>query len=170
MINHQSKKGKQNSIRRIFYGGLVVTLGLIGVAVISKRRFANIVQRHINTLQSDDERETAQQYTREEVVGLPAPVRAYFEEVLTDGQHLVRNVRLRQRGELRLGGVDAPWRPLTATQHFTTRPPGFVWDATIDVFPYLPARVVDLYEQGEGMLRARLFGVVPVASAGQTRR
>ncbi|WP_394345805.1 DUF6920 family protein [Halegenticoccus tardaugens] len=90
--------------------------------------------------------------------------------VLSDGQPVVQNAQLHQHGEFRLGGVDAPWRPLTATQHFTARPPGFVWDATIDILPLVPARVIDLYKRGEGILHARLLGIVPVASVGPNRK
>ncbi|WP_254765838.1 DUF6920 family protein [Salinilacihabitans rarus] len=99
---------------------------------------------------------------------LPAPVERYLGTVLGDGPTAgrARLVRLRQRGEFRLGGPDAPWRPLRATQHVAVDPPGFVWDATIDVFPLLPARVVDLYANGEGILRAKLRSAVTVADAG----
>lgn len=156
-------------MKKILYGGLLVALGLVGVAVTGKRRFDNTVHAHIDELLSDVEQGTTQYYTQEEVAHLPAPVRAYFEEVLTEEQPVIQGVRLHQCGEFRLGGANASWRALTATQHFTTQPPGFIWNATIDVFPLLSARVIDLYKRGEGILRARLLGVVPVASAGPNR-
>lgn len=148
--------------------GIVVLVGLCTVilAVVGKRHFANAIKMHVDELLSDVEQHTDRRYTKDDVADLPAPARRYFETVLTEGQPHVKMVRLRQRGEFRLGGADAPWRPLAATQHFTTQPPGFVWDATIGVLPLLPARVIDLYRCGEGLLRARLLGVVPVASAG----
>ncbi|MFT4889963.1 MAG: hypothetical protein ACI9YT_000875 [Halobacteriales archaeon] len=101
-----------------------------------------------------------------DVEGLPAPVRRYFETVLDEGQPLVHTVRLEQRGEIRLGGADAEWKPLEATQHYTVDPPGFVWDATIDVAPLLPARVVDAYANGEGFLRGKLLSTITVVDVG----
>lgn len=100
------------------------------------------------------------------VEGLPAPVRRYFETVLVEGQPLVHTARLEQRGEIRLGGADAEWKPFEATQHYTVDPPGFVWDATIDVAPLLPARVVDAYAHGDGVLRGKLLSTVTVVDVG----
>lgn len=85
---------------------------------------------------------------------------------MPEGHPHVRTARLRQRGEFRLGGEDAPWRPIASTQHVSTRPPAFVWDGELALFPCLPVRVVDAYARGEGILRARLASALPVASAG----
>lgn len=151
---------------RIITGGLLAVFCLVGIAVIGKRRFEDAVGTHVDELLADAGEGSTRRYTRKETADLPEPVGRYFDGVLADGQPIVRTTRLRQRGEFRLGGADAGWRPLAATQYVTTQPPGFVWDATIDVFPLLPVRVIDLYKRGEGILRARLLGVVPVASEG----
>lgn len=156
----------RNSIAKLFGAVLLVFVSLVAGVLLGKRRFERTADVHVDELLSDVERDTDQQYTHEELTDLPAPVRAYFAEVLMEGQSAIRTVRLHQHGEFRLGDADAPWRALTATQYFSTQPPGFVWDATIEVLPWLPARVIDLYKRGNGILRARLLGVVPVASAG----
>lgn len=155
------------SVRNYVVGGLVVGLGLVGIARLGRRRFETTVSTHVDDLLAavDSEEVTA----RKAGTDLPAPVERYLDRVLPDGQPAIRTVRLRQRGEFRLGGTDAPWKPLTATQYATTQPPGFVWNATIDVRPFLPVRVLDLYERGRGILRAHLLGFVPVASAGPNR-
>jgi hypothetical protein len=158
----------RNSIAKLF-GALLVLVSLIGGVLLGKRRFERTVDGHVDELLSDVECDTDQQYTPEKLADLPTPVRAYFTEVLTEGQSTIRTIRLHQHGEFRLGDADAPWRTLTATQYFTTQPPGFVWNATIDVLPWLPVRVIDLYKRGNGILRARLLGAVPVASAGPNR-
>lgn len=92
---------------------------------------------------------------------LPAPVRRYLETVLREGQPYVRTVRVEQHGTFR-GDESASWSPFTATQHVTTRPPGFVWDATVKMMPGVPVRVLDAYHDGRGTLRATLGGVLPV--------
>jgi hypothetical protein len=74
-------------------------------------------------------------------------------------------VRVEQSGTFRAGGAAAPWRPFRATQHVTTRPPGFVWDAAIEMMPWVPVRVMDAYHDGRGLLRAVLGGVLPVMEA-----
>ncbi|MEF8853273.1 MAG: DUF6544 family protein, partial [Haloarculaceae archaeon] len=102
-----------------------------------------------------------------DVADLPAPVRRYFETVLSAGQRPVAGLRLGQDGEFALGG---DWHPFTASQVYSVSPPGYVWDADIEVFPGVSARVVDAYVEGRGLLRAALLGAVPVASAGPDPR
>ncbi|MFW5963826.1 MAG: DUF6920 family protein [Natronomonas sp.] len=145
----------------------LLSLGVVA-AILARRRFAAEIRGHVDSLYAAAEpaRSEPNRYDHDDIESLPAPVQRYFERVLEPGQPHVRTARLRQQGEFRLGGADADWRPLEATQHVTVRPPGFVWDARIDVVPLVPARVVDLYRNGEGRLGARLFGTIPIASAG----
>jgi hypothetical protein len=99
------------------------------------------------------------------VAALPDPVTRYFEIVLPDDPPAVRSLALTQRGAFRLGGREDPWRPMTARQDVTVSPPGFVWRARIDVAPFVPARVVDAFVDGEGFLRAAVLSTVTVADA-----
>jgi hypothetical protein len=144
----------------------VLSLGVVA-AWVARRRFVAEIHDHVDALYAAaDSKSKSRRFDSDDIESLPAPVRRYFERVLEPGQPHVRTARLRQQGTFRLGGADADWRPLEATQHVTVRPPGFVWDARIDIAPLIPARVVDLYRAGDGILKARLFGAIPVASAG----
>jgi hypothetical protein len=98
-------------------------------------------------------------YDQAELANLPAPVQRYFRAVLTDGQPMVTAVTLTQSGTFNLGKTADQWKPFTATQHFTTARPGFVWDANITMFPGLPVRVVDAFIAGEGLLRPTILGL-----------
>jgi hypothetical protein len=104
-------------------------------------------------------------FRNDDLEGLPEPVQGYLANVLTEGQPYLRTVRLEQSGEFRLGDAMAPWKPLSATQHFTVDPPGFVWDARVEIVPLLPVRVVDAYKAGKGTLHAKILSSIPVADA-----
>ena len=95
-----------------------------------------------------------------EIAGLPTPVQRYFELALTHGQPIIRTVELHQTGTFNLSLVTPQWKPFTARQHVTTARSGFVWDATIMMFPAVPIRVVDAYIAGEGMLRPMILGLI----------
>lgn len=136
---------------------------VVGVVAVLRSRAENR-KRALELLAAS--RGTDRIVTRSDYADTPEPVKRYFDTVLSEGRPYVRRVSMAQRGSMRLGGPDAAWRPMQATQHYTTEPPGFVWDATIDVLPYVPARVLDEYREGEGRLRAKLLSTVPVASAG----
>ncbi|MFL5576704.1 MAG: DUF6544 family protein, partial [Gemmatimonadaceae bacterium] len=87
--------------------------------------------------------------------------RRYFELALTPGQPLVRRARIEWAGEFH-ARPDGPWSPFTAVQHFSVRPPGFVWDADIRMARLLPTRVRDGYLRGEGTMLGRVAGLVTV--------
>lgn len=104
-------------------------------------------------------------YQPDQLEGLPAPVARYLAHVLTPGQPVAGRARLAQEGEMRLYPNER-WLPFTAVQHVTADPPGFVWDARVQMMPLAGARVVDAYSGGQGYLRARLLGVLTVAEGG----
>ncbi|WP_028671897.1 DUF6920 family protein [Saccharospirillum impatiens] len=101
-------------------------------------------------------------YSRGELEGLPEPVQRYFETVLTDGQRLVRHVRIKHRGTFNLGVSDDNWQPFTSQQTVSTHPRGFIWDADIRMVPGIGVCVVDAYVAGRGLLQAKLFGLITV--------
>jgi hypothetical protein len=71
---------------------------------------------------------------------------------------------LRQEGEMRFG-PERPWLPFTAEQWFPGDGIDFRWQARVRMAPLARARVVDSFEDGAGMLKARIFGLVTVASS-----
>lgn len=98
---------------------------------------------------------------------LPAPVARYFALVLPEGRPPIQAARIRWQGEFqsRPGGG---WAPFTAEQHFTMRPPGFVWDAEIRMMPLVPVRIRDSYHDQAGSMRGRIGGLVPVVNESGT--
>lgn len=100
------------------------------------------------------------------VTALPAPVARYFAFAFTPGQPLIRHARIWSEGEF--AARPGEWGPFTAVQDFRTTPPGFVWDATIQMMPLLRVRVRDSYLGGAGAMHGRVAGVVPVVDAEGT--
>lgn len=150
--------------RRLLAGGITLTVLATAVARQNGRRLDRRHRRAGETLLA----EASQQAPPEAwpLDGLPDPVRRYFETVLPDDPAPITTATATQRGEFRLGGPEADWCPMEATQYFSTEPRGFVWDATIEMAPLLGARVLDRYEHQEGTIRATVLSTIPVASAG----
>lgn len=101
-------------------------------------------------------------YSSLELEGLPEPVQRYFKTVLTKDQSLVRRVRIKHRGTFNMGQADDNWQPFTSEQVVVTSPRGFIWDASIRMAPGLKVSVVDAYVAGQGVLEAKLFGLITV--------
>lgn len=92
--------------------------------------------------------------------GLPEPVARYFGVVLKAGQRRVERGRLWQRGEFAL--KRGKWAPFTAMEEFRGWPPGFEWKARIRVVPLVWVHVRDSHEAGEGVMQAKLAGLIRV--------
>jgi hypothetical protein len=76
----------------------------------------------------------------------------------------LRAARLTQEAEFRRA-PDAAWGPMPAVQHMGLGAAAFVWDARAPG-PLVPSfTVIDAYVGGQGVLRANLFGAIPVANA-----
>jgi hypothetical protein len=149
----------------LFVTGLGI-VGLIGIFIFNQVRLNRANAKLVEELLAEASPDTERVFKKEDLEGLPPPVERYLATVLMEGQPYVRSVRLQQSGEFRLGDATSPWKPLRATQYFTIDPPGFVWDATIEMVPLLSVRVVDMYKNGEGSLRAKLFSTISVADEG----
>lgn len=153
------------SLRRALLVGCLAAVTALAAIALGTLRLERATNGRVEALLAAATPPSNQPFRSDTVEDLPAPVRRYFETVLEDGQPHVRSVRLEQVGEFRLGGRSGSWKPMTATQYYTVDPPGFVWDADIEVAPSLSARVVDAYEFGRGSLRALVLSTIPVAEA-----
>ncbi len=56
------------------------------------------------------------------------------------------------------------WLPLKATEYYTTNPPGFLWNASMRMFPLIDVNGRDRYTNGTGDIEMRLASLIPVAS------
>ncbi|WP_157431136.1 DUF6544 family protein [Actinomadura macra] len=90
---------------------------------------------------------------------LPAPIRRWLCHAIRPGSPLYGAARLRMHGRIRLGS----WWPFKATQVLRL-PVGFIWAANARV-ACLPVGGFDRYSGGDGEMRWRLLGAVPVLSA-----
>ncbi len=98
-----------------------------------------------------------------ELIGLPPPVERFFRAALRPGQPMIAAAHICHAGIFNLGETRPSWKPFTSTEVVTLRRPGFDWDGRIAVAPGMAVRVHDAYVAGEGILEARLLGLVKLA-------
>lgn len=94
------------------------------------------------------------------VAGLPAAAQRYLLHALAPGAPLASAVRLTMHGTIRL---KASWYPFTAEQVIRWDR-GFVWRATVKMHG-LPITGSDRLVDGEGAMRWRMLGLVPIVTA-----
>lgn len=107
-------------------------------------------------------------YDPRELEGLPAPVQRYFRTVLQEGQPLVTAVSIEHTGTFNMGETAEQWKPFSSTQRVVIQRPGFIWDARIRMAPGMTVHVHDAYIAGEGLLTAKLFGLLTVMKQPST--
>jgi hypothetical protein len=90
---------------------------------------------------------------------LPEPARRWLEHSLEPGTALVDALEIQMHGEILLGH----WRAFTATEAIVPDA-GFVWAAHTRLAG-LSVRGFDSYAMGQGIMRWRALGLVPLQSA-----
>lgn len=155
--------------RKKILGGIGLLAGGVAITQYQRFRFNRTTARRVDDLLATSRDFPDQPFAKADITRLPDPVRRYLRDVIESGRPPVRDVRLEQQGAFRLGNdPTAPWKPLTAIQHFTVYPPGFVWEAHIELAPFLPVHVVDASVDGRGSLHAKLYSAITVAEANPT--
>src|SRR5947199_6035543 len=94
-----------------------------------------------------------------ELSHLPEPARRYLTHAIVPGTPLASAVRLKMHGEIKLKG----WLPLSAEQVINWQH-GLIWKATVRMHG-LPITGFDSLHVGEGAMRWKLLGIVPVMTA-----
>ncbi len=152
----------------LWLGGVVGVLAAlaVGLRVIGANRWAQLIDAQTSQLESGRVNvPSPARFDARELEGLPATVQRYFRAVLTDGQPIIGAATLEMAGTINMSATAEQWKPFISHQRVVTRRPGFVWDAQVDMFPGVPARVVDSYVAGQGRLMAKLLGLFTVAEA-----
>lgn len=95
---------------------------------------------------------------------LPAPARRYLTHAGVIGTPWIETVRLQYTGRFRTGR-DKPWMRISATQIYTTNPPGFQWKARLSMLGLPLLRGQDTYKNGHGHMFGKLVGVFTIFDA-----
>lgn len=95
---------------------------------------------------------------------IPERLRRHAERALLAEGVAGTEVLLHQKGEMRFG-PEGKWMPFTAEQRMSTERVDFRWHARVKMAPLVTAVVDDAYEDGRGVLDAKVWGLVPVAHA-----
>lgn len=140
-----------------------MVVALLAAALYGNARWNAGTTQLLNRLDAAQIRAPPQFYNANELEGLPAPVKRYFETVLKDGQPIITAATVQHSGTFNMGDTNDNWKPFTSTQRVITRRPGFDWDARVMMFPGIAAHIHDAYIAGSGLLKVTVLGLIPVA-------
>jgi len=95
---------------------------------------------------------------------LPSPVEQYLRYALTDGQMIVKTVKMQQSGILRSSINNEKWYKFKSSQVISPSTIGFVWNAQVEMPLSTHIRVHDSYCSGIGSGRVAFLSAFTVAS------
>lgn len=130
-------------------------------------RFELTTRERIALLDAPDAEAALATISFNELATLPPPVQRYLHTVLRDGAPAARRARIAHAGDF-LAKPPVGWASFASVEYFAASPPGFVWDARIDMAPGLPVKVRDAFVNGEGEMRGAVWGVLPVVNVSGT--
>jgi hypothetical protein len=136
----------------------MILLGAAATLLVAERRWTAATTRLADTLEASRPNDSSV-FTSATLNQLPPPVSRYLQHVLPEGQRRIVRADAVQAAEFFVNGA---WKPLRATQRFSVGPPGFVWDARIEIAPLLQVHVRDAYVDGEGSMHASMLGLYTV--------
>jgi hypothetical protein len=149
-------------------GAAVLLVAFLVLRVIGAMRWATLMRAHTSQINAANVAQRGQtaiprRFDPSELDHLPAPVQRYFRTVLKEGQPIVTATTIEMTGTMNMSATGERWKLFTSRQRVTTRRAGFLWNASVNMFPGLTVRVEDSYIQGQGRLWARLLGLFKVA-------
>jgi hypothetical protein len=95
-------------------------------------------------------------FSSRELSDLPEAGQRYLGHAIVAGTPLASAVRLRMHGEIKLKG----WCPFSAEQVICWKR-GMMWNAAVRMYG-MPIRGGDSFVDGHGMMRWKLFGILPI--------
>jgi hypothetical protein len=131
-------------------------------AVVGTRRFRELVRADVESLRGEAAPRGEGVVTAEMLQPLPDPVRRFLTYAGVVGHPFVGTVHLTQSGQILLG---QNWLPLAAEQHFSVRPPAFVWEAVVPGSAVPVVRAKDTFLDGTGRMLITAGGLFPIVDA-----
>lgn len=95
---------------------------------------------------------------------LPVPVARYLRLALPHRRH-IQEVRMTQSGTLRTNASAEQWLPFTAEHLVVPQASGFLWNARVQVAPFVHVRVRDALIDGIGSGQVALMSALTVSAA-----
>lgn len=139
-----------------------VPILLVIIFAAAATQFNGMVRKEVRHITS----EVSQDFvivSESDIKNLPAPVKRWLRVNDIIGKKMATVLHVRQTGQMRTK-PGAKWMPFEAEQFFTLNPPAFVWNAKIEIFPFMQIAGRDKYENGKGNMLIKPLHIYTAAN------
>ena len=143
-------------------GLLVVILVLIYLASqFGHSSFQKRGEQEAKEILSKNDLSKIETIEKEDLEGLPDPVKRWLNFSQVIGKEKIKTVRLKQKGLMRTSPGQKGMKT-TADQYFNTETPSFIWLARVNMAPLIYFAGKDKYDDGRGHMLIKVLSLFPV--------
>jgi uncharacterized protein DUF6544 len=144
---------------------LIALLGILGVsAFMARRRFRAQITKEVGELFRRAQKGLGPEQFADRCESLPEPVGRYVRFAVAQNAPIVRTARLRHCGLFRIS-PKRRWLPIEGQAFFTIDEPGFIWNATIALLPFLWIEARDRLIDGRGNMLVKFCSLFTLVNA-----
>jgi hypothetical protein len=149
---------------KYFWTALIIVLVLLSVLTAARALFYRQAKAEANQVLSTVKPDSGTVIQPSDLHDLPECVAKWLQRSKVIGKERIKSVYLIQQGRMRLS-PEQKWIPLQAVQYINVDDPGFVWIAHAKMAPFVDMYIRDKYENGQGSMKGKLLGLIPVINA-----
>jgi len=142
----------------------ILILILVSTDIAGSISLARSTQEEVELLFNQDLLYSPGRIDIENFTGLPDPVKRWLSYSGIIGKEDMINIRIEQEGVFRTG-PKAKWMDFEAVEYFNTSHPSFMWHANMKVAPFVYIGGRDLYFNGVGNMKIKLFSAFTLVDA-----
>ena len=144
---------------------LLVILGVVWVSgFMARRRFQALIMADVNELFAHDGSGIDPQQFAVRCEDLPEPVRRYVRFAVGQDAPKIRTAQLRHGGLFRTS-PKGRWLSIKGQEFLTISEPGFIWNATIPLLPFIWIEARDRLMDGRGNMLVKFCSLFTLVNA-----
>jgi len=133
-----------------FWGGIMLTNLSINNKISELRDSIDFSEKHL--------------FTYDTIKEQPDLIKNYFQAVLVDSTIVPKLITVEQTAQFKTD-INSEWRPLKATQYFTTEDVNFLWTSEMQTSKFFWINAVDSYIDGKGNMLIKFNSSITIADS-----
>lgn len=137
---------------------------LVAIAAFADWNFNRDVKNEIKDLLAQNPTDKKEILTEEKISNLPPIIQKWLKNSGAVGKEMIRTVRLKQKGKMKMKPEQDKWYEANAVQYFTIDNPAFIWKVKVDMMPLVYFTGRDKFKDGKGSMIIKILSLINVVN------